>query len=1107
MTSTDRFSSPQLGEISQERLLQQVTQRIRQSLELPEILAATVSEVRSFLQTDRVMVYQFHGDGSGEVVSESLGGDALPSLQGLHFPADDIPDFARELFVRVEVRAIVDVTAGKIGLSPVERNGKTGNATSAKVEYRDVDPCHLRYLETMGVRSSVVLPIQVRQDFASPEISSKLWGLLISHHTQPLKVGNRELSILQWVVDQVSIAIAQSNLLTRALQQSQQQTIINRVANLLHSLETIQLQHALSATAEALKCSGGRLYIAPKLATRDADLYTCGTGEQVRPHPRNFCPLEEHPAWQNLLQQQIEMRSGLPHSTEIAPIVILDLYKTPHLKSLFRHFTTTKIRGLLVFPLYHRQQCLGSLTLCRDEIETEILWAGYFDPSEKQKIPRQSFETWREKKKGQPQMWTAQDLSLGTALAQQFAIALQQHQLYRQVQCLNTNLERQVQERTAELQQSLEFARVLKQVTDQIRSSLDLNTTLQTIVREVRSLLNTDRMVIYRFTSSRSVEAIVEDVQGNWPSVLQVENPPNRFSPEAMQRYLQGEVEAINNVLTIQVPKNHKDFLQRCQIAASLIAPIRIGSKLWGLLVANECEAERNWKDREIKLLQQLADRAAVAINQAELYQQSNLAATVATEKAFELEQIAQQKETLFRVVSKIRESLDLDTIFQVTATEVQRLLNADRVGVFRFDPDSDWKDGEFVAEKLKPGFVSALDVKVRDRCFWEKFAPDYRQGKIQAVADIYNAGLSNCHIKILEKFQVRANLVIPLIKQKQLWGLLCIHQCKKTRSWTTSEIEFVRQISVHLSVALHQGFLLAQTQKQTAELAQALETLQQAQAQLIQTEKMSSLGQLVAGIAHEINNPVNFIYGNLNYVSEYAENLLKHIHLYRTVYSEPNPKIEVQAEEIELEFLEDDLPKIITSLKVGAERIRSIVLSLRNFSRLDESGMKPVDLHEGIDSTLSILQHRLKAKESRQEIEILKFYDDLPRIHCYASQLNQVFMNIIVNSIDALEERDLDRKTITIRTQKNNRSLDGSPWVLIEISDNGSGMPESVQKSIFNPFFTTKPIGKGTGLGLAISYQIVVEKHQGFLRCESSPGQGTTFKIEIPTHEELDIE
>lgn len=316
------------------------------------------------------------------------------------------------------------------------------------------------------------------------------------------------------------------------------------------------------------------------------------------------------------------------------------------------------------------------------------------------------------------------------------------------------------------------------------------------------------------------------------------------------------------------------------------------------------------------------------------------------------------------------------------------------------------------------------------------------------------------------------------------------------------------------------QVVLLSQQQKtlqqQSLELEQALRELQQTQAQLIQTEKMSSLSQLVAGLAHEINNPISFIYSNITPAHEYLQDLLRLLQLYQHHYPQPVPEIQDEAEAIELNFLMQDLPKLLTSMKLGADRIKQIVLSLRNFSRLDEAEMKMVNIHEGIDSTLMFLESRLKATPDHPAIEILKEYADLPLVECYAGELNQVFIKLLTNAIDAIEESfvichllpqgedsastSLIRRKGQIRIQTE---LTADKQIIIRIVDNGVGMTENLQNQLFNPFFTTKPVGKGTGLGLSISYQIVTQKHQGKLQCNSTLGKGTEFVMAIPLNQQ----
>ncbi|WP_445251171.1 ATP-binding protein [Microcoleus sp. D3_18a_C4] len=293
----------------------------------------------------------------------------------------------------------------------------------------------------------------------------------------------------------------------------------------------------------------------------------------------------------------------------------------------------------------------------------------------------------------------------------------------------------------------------------------------------------------------------------------------------------------------------------------------------------------------------------------------------------------------------------------------------------------------------------------------------------------------------------------------------------------------------------------------QAKELETTLNELKKAQMQVIQSEKMSSLGQLVAGIAHEINNPVNFIHGNLTHLDEYTQNLLEMIELYQQRHPSNDPDVQAMAEEIDLEFLTEDIQKIISSIRVGTERIRGIVLSLRNFSRMDEADFKDVDIHEGIESTLLILQHRLKDKPECPGVVTIKDYGTLPKVECFPGQLNQVFMNILVNALDALDEMNTKRSyqelkdtpnQITIRT-----SVIDNQWVEVAIADNGIGMLDPVKQRIFDPFFTTKAIGKGTGLGMSISYQIITEKHRGKIKCFSTPGSGTKFVIQIPMRQQ----
>jgi len=401
------------------------------------------------------------------------------------------------------------------------------------------------------------------------------------------------------------------------------------------------------------------------------------------------------------------------------------------------------------------------------------------------------------------------------------------------------------------------------------------------------------------------------------------------------------------------------------------------------------------------------------------------------------------------------------------------------------------------------------------------------RQVKNQAkiiVIDNVNLDTSLANDDYIKREKPESILCMPIINQGKFIGVLYLENNLTTGVFTHDRIEFLTLITTQTAISLKNAMLykdLSQAkedleeysrtleekvQERTQELHlknerlhQALQELQTTQTQLIQSEKMSSLGEMVAGIAHEINNPINFIHGNLSYASEYVEDLLDLATTYQQNQNSSATIVE-KIEEMDLDFLAQDLPKLLKSMKVGTSRIRDIVLSLRNFSRLDEAEMKDVDIHEGIDNTLMILQHRLKAKSDRTEIEVIKEYGKISEVNCYAGQLNQVFMNIISNAIDALEEKIVASDSQFINPQICiTTELMEESTVKITIADNGLGMSEEVKHKIFDPFFTTKPVGSGTGLGLSISYQVIVEKHKGQLGCNAVPGEGTEFVITIP--------
>ncbi|MBD2259500.1 GAF domain-containing protein [Pseudanabaena sp. FACHB-2040] len=965
-------SSQSPGEpLPQEALLRRIANRIRQSLELQEILTTTAAEVRAFLGTDRVKIYQFQPDGHGVVIAESLNSDRLPSLHELHFPADDIPPYARELFVQARQRSVVDLSTHEIGISPLHCSETDELIEQTDIRYRPVDPCHQEYLMAMGVKSSVVVPIVLEGEAAgsyhppSLQPSSQLWGLLVSHNAEPRVVSEAELQFIQAVVDQVAVAIAQSILLEHVRAQARQEANINQVTALLQTSPTVNWQDALQSATSTLE-AGGRLYLFA-IEQLPKEIYTIAE-QPALIDPSQNRSIEENLLWQkylhSVLNPSVDETGRQPWSIEWMRTIyelgkpiqsipttascwaINDIYQEPLFRTLAPFFSDTTIRSALIISLKHGTQILGCLTFFRSSIDTEILWAGYHHPDTRQLMPRQSFEVWRQLKKNQAQHWTKEEIQYAQVLGERFAATIKQYRLHQQVQALNANLERQVEERTEEL----------------------------------------------------------------------------KYRSEQLER--------------------------------------------------------------------------------------SNA----------ELERLVERQTMLSRIVTKIRDSLDIETIFRTTTEEVRHLLNVNRVVVYRFKVD--WS-GEFVAESVAAGWTPLLERQLNDLTLQKNISEcsaktlgyhsaqfadtylqntkggQYAQGAPQRVVrDIYQAEFSPCYLEALEGYQAKAYIIVPIFQSEKLWGLLAAYQNSGPRDWEDPDVALMRQIGLQLGVALQQAEHLSEIQDQSQQLTSTVEELKRIQTQLIHSEKMSSLGQLVAGIAHEVNNPINFIYGNIKPFKEYTQILLELIQAYQQHYPNPAPDLRDQLEKSDLSYIEEDLPKLCESIRMGAERIRGIVQSLRNFSRLDEAEIKSVDLHEGLESTLLILHHRLKPGPSGIAIKIEKHYGNLPYVNCYAGQLNQVFMNLISNAIDELLIAAAENGVSPIIMITTSCVDDG--WVAVSIKDNGRGVPTQTQAKLFDPFFTTKPIGQGTGLGLSISYQIV-EKHGGQLLFQSQPSYGTEFVVRLP--------
>ncbi|MEG4281640.1 AAA family ATPase [Microcoleus sp. A006_D1] len=520
-------------------------------------------------------------------------------------------------------------------------------------------------------------------------------------------------------------------------------------------------------------------------------------------------------------------------------------------------------------------------------------------------------------------------------------------------------------------------------------------------------------------------------------------------------------------------------YIKKHQVKSALCTPILNQSKLVGILYLENNLTNEAFSPTRLEVLKILSSQAAISLENAVLV--ANLSAAKE-----ELEDYSRTLE--MRVEERTQELKTKEAKLQ----EAQKLAH---LGNWEFDLKMDrlaWSEEVFRIFGLDPELPEPTFLEHR-----KQIHPDDLQLWLERVEKIIQLGKPcEFELRILRSdgavryIFVKAQAISNAGHVIKLFG-------------TVQEIT-ERKLAED-ALRLSEG----QLREKAAQLEVTLGELRSTQTQLIQTEKMSSLGQLVAGVAHEINNPINFIYGNVVHTSEYSSDLLRLIELYQQSYPNPTPEIVAETEDIDLGFIQEDLPKMLQSMQVGVDRVRNIVLSLRNFSRLDEADMKPVDIHSGIDSTLLILQHRLKKDDVGHGIEVVKEYGELPKVSCYASGLNQVFMNVLSNAIDAVElgvgieektarlENPLSpifERKIVIRTEVCDRD-----FVKISIANNGPGMTEEVRTRVFDPFFTTKAVGKGTGLGLSISYQIVVEKHGGKLMCISAPNQGAEFAIEIP--------
>ncbi|MEG4230992.1 GAF domain-containing protein [Microcoleus sp. Pol11C3] len=649
-----------------------------------------------------------------------------------------------------------------------------------------------------------------------------------------------------------------------------------------------------------------------------------------------------------------------------------------------------------------------------------------------------------------------------------------------------------------QMQQQVQLSNLLNQINNEIRSTLDIEEILTSACRLLGQALQSSRVSILVKESNTEKTLVTrgEYNAGDYPIQLGMKVPMTD-NPHLAAVVSQQESLAVTKFLDFPgLNPQTQQIAEALEIKSMLAVATRYQGEVNGIIGLHQCDREREWTDWERQLLEGVGSQLAIAINQAKLYSKTRRQA---------------ERESLLRLIgNQIRSTLDLETILQTAVREVRQMLQCDRVIIYQFQDN--WQ-GKVVVEDMVIPWPSILGDMGADKCFRGDYADLYQQGRVKAINDIFNAGLEPCHVDFLDRLQVKANLIVPIVTSRteentpdtagnynpkfpgRLWGLLIAHECRDTRNWQRQEMELLSQIANQMAIAIQQAELYSQvqdaavkSQAQTQQLQAALEELRSAQQQLIQSEKMSGLGQMVAGIAHEINNANNFIHANLFHAQEYFKALNEALEQAGNVCPEAAEAIVRINEELELDYIREDFGKLLNSMREGSGRIRSIVMTLRNFSRLDHAELKPVDLNEGLESSFLMLQNKLKT-----HIKINKQYGSLPPVQCHASQINQVFYNLIDNALDALQSTSKPGE-LTIRSWQSEPD-----WVTISVRDTGTGIPAEIQDKIFDPFFTTKPVGKGTGLGLSVCYQVIVQAHGGKLSCVSQVGEGTEFIVELP--------